>query len=377
MKSKLLSLLLVLGMLLSLAACSSGAGDAQPSDSGASVPSDTQPSDTQTSDSAGTEGETVIFTDSLGREVELPAQITRIAPSGPLAQIVLFALCPDYFVGVSSEWDIAAEDFLPTEYYSLPVVGQLYGKGEVNLENLALADPQVIIDVGQPKDTAVEDLDALQEQLGIPCVHITADTKTTGDAYRMLGQMLGLEEQAEAIATYCEDTYAEMEALMERVGEENKVSLLYCPGADGMNVIAKGSYHSEIIDLLANNVAEVAEPSSKGTGDAVNMEQLLLWDPDVIIFAPDADVDAIAADPSWQQMKAIQNGTYYQTPQGPYNWMGFPPSVNRYLGMLWMASLLYPDQVDYDLYERVNEYYQMFYHCELTQEQFEGLTAQS
>ena len=82
-------------------------------------------------------------------------------------------------------------------------------------------------------------------------------------------------------------------------------------------------------------------------------------------------------DATWQSLKAIRNGDYYEVPFGPYNWMGFPPSVNRYLGMLWMGSLLYPAYVDYDLYTEVARYYKLFYHCDLTQEQFDALTANS
>ena len=55
--------------------------------------------------------------------------------------------------------------------------------------------------------------------------------------------------------------------------------------------------------------------------------------------------------------------------------MGFPPSVQRYLGMLWMAKTLYPEAADYDLYEEVKTYFRLFYHCDLTQEQFNDLAS--
>ena len=57
--------------------------------------------------------------------------------------------------------------------------------------------------------------------------------------------------------------------------------------------------------------------------------------------------------------------------------MGFPPSVQRYLGMLWAGALLYPDAVDYDLYEEVAEYYKLFYHCDLTRDLYDALVADS
>ena len=52
--------------------------------------------------------------------------IDKVAVSGPLAQIVLFALCPDRLVGIASKWDATAEQYLKAEYYDLPVLGQLY-----------------------------------------------------------------------------------------------------------------------------------------------------------------------------------------------------------------------------------------------------------
>lgn len=364
---KILCAILALSLLLGLAAC--GGTTTEPSSSPAveSPAAQTTP--------AQEEAGAVTFTDSVGRQVEVPAQITGVAVSGPLTQMVLFALCPDKLVGIADEWDATAEEYLATEYYNLPLLGQLYGgSGELNLETLLASGAQVVIDVGEPKDTIVEDLDALQEQTGIPFVHISATIATMGDAYRMLGELLGMVDEAETLAAYCEETYA---MVSDIAGSVDKVELLYITGDSGLNVIAQGSYHAEIIDLLSNNLAVVDSPSSKGTGNEVDMEQLMLWDPDVIIFAPGSIYDTVGDDPLWQNMTAIQSGNYYEVPMGPYNWMGFPPSVQRYLGMLWMAKLLYPDAADYDLQEEVTEYFQLFYHCDLTDEQYQALVANS
>ena len=315
------------------------------------------------------------FTDSVGRTVEIPYTLDKVAVSGPLAQIVLFALCPDKLVGIASQWDKTAAQYLKTEYYDLPVLGQLYGgKGELNLETLLGSGAQAVIDVGEPKKTIVEDLDALQEQTGIPFVHITAATAAMGDAYRTLGELLGMAEEAEALAAYCDRVYART---VEIAGSVEKKNLLYITGDQGLNVIARGSYHAEIIDLLSNNLAVVESPSSKGTGNEVDMEQILLWDPDVILFAPGSIYAAVKDRPEWQTVTAIQSGEYYEVPFGPYNWMGFPPSVQRYLGMLWMVQLLYPETAQYDLYAAVKEYYALFCHAELTLDQFDALVANS
>lgn len=324
---------------------------------------------------ASAKPEEFMFTDSVGRTVVLPTNIERVAISGPLAQIVVFALCPDKLVGIAQKWDKTAEKYLATEYYNLPELGQLYGgKGELNLETLLASGAQVVIDVGEPKGSIAEDLDALSEQTGIPFVHITATIGTMGDAYRKLGELLHMPDEAEALAAYCDGTYAKIAKLAERV---EKVDLLYITGDKGLNVIARGSYHAEIIDLLSNNLAVVDNPSSKGTGNEVDMEQIMLWNPDVILFAPGSVYASVGSDPMWGDIAAIRNGAYYEVPFGPYNWMGFPPSVQRLLGMLWMAKLLYPEAADYDLYTEVAEYFKLFYHCDLSESDYHKLTMHS
>ena len=319
--------------------------------------------------------ETRTFTDSVDRTVAVPCTIDKVAVSGPLAQIVLFALCPDKLAGIASKWDETAEQFFDRKYYDLPVLGQLYGgKGELNLETLLNSGAQVVIDVGEPKKTVVEDLDALQQQTGIPFVHVTAATATMGDAYRKLGQLLDMPTEAEALAAYCDKVYAQT---VEIAGAVEKRNLLYVTGDQGLNVIAQGSYHAEIIDLLSNNLAVVESPSSKGTGNEVDMEQILLWDPDVILFAPESIYADVKNRPEWQAVTAIRNGTYYEVPFGPYNWMGFPPSVQRYLGMLWMSELLYPEAAQLDMFAAVQEYFELFYHCKITREQYDALMQNS
>ena len=141
--------------------------------------------------------------------------------------------------------------------------------------------------------------------------------------------------------------------------------------------MAGTTIQSEIIDLVSDNRAVLDNPSSKGTGNEVDMEMLLNWDPDIIIFAPDGYYEYVEDDPVWQDLKAVKNGTYYEVPNGPYNWMGSPPSSNRILGMLWMSKLLYPQEADYDLKETTKEYYQLFYHCDLTDSQYDQLVERS
>lgn len=322
---------------------------------------------------ASAKAETRTFTDSTGRTVEVPAKIDRIAVTGPTAQIVLYALCPDKLVGIAEAW--TGTDFMGEGARDLPILGQLYGsRSELDLEVLLSAGAQLIIDVGSPKKTLAEDMDALQEQTGIPFVHVDAFMDDMGTCFRKLGELLDVAEEAEMLAQYCDKTYAKASELASSVEKKSVVCLT---GEKGLNVIAKGSFHAEVIDLMADNAAVLEEVSSKGTGNEIDFEQLLAWDPEVLIITPGSVFDGIYEDPLLSKLSAVQNWRCYEIPFGPYSWIGFPPSVHRCLGMLWLGELLYPEATDYDLKEEVTEYYRLFFHYDLTPKDYAVLTERS
>lgn len=319
--------------------------------------------------------ETQEFTDSTGRTVSLPAKITRIAISGPLSQIYILPLAGDMLVGVSTAYAEDAQSYLPAYIYEKAEIGQLYGgKGEMDLEALLAAAPDVVIDIGEAKKTTADDLTALTGQTGIPFIHIDATVATAPEAYRILGKLLGREEKAEELAVWCENTYAMITDMMMQVDAAGaRKTLLYCLGDKGVNVIAKGSFHAETINFMSDNLAVVEEVVSSGAGNEVDLEQILVWNPEVIIFAPDSCYEDIALSPQWQSVGAVAQGNFYKTPTGPYGWLSSPPAVQRYLGMLWLGHLLYPEYTEYDLQKEVTAYYKLFYGCELTDEMYQKL----
>ena len=367
MEKRHLALILILALAC---ACLSGCGGVQ---TAPAAPAEAPAAASE----APAESATREFTDDCGRTVTLPAELTGLAVSGPLTQVYVFPLCPELMVGYSSAFSAEAQKYVPEKVRNLPELGQLYGgKGTMDLEALLAAAPDVVMDVGEAKGSIAEDLDALTEQTGIPFVHIDATVATAADAYLKLGELTGKTEKAAELSAWCGNAYGNISALMEKVDADGaRKTMLYCLGDKGLNVLAKGSFHAETVNLLGTNMAELAEVVSSGMGNEVDMEQLILWNPEIIIFAPDSVYDSVGADETWQQLDALKNGEYFKTPVGPYGWLASPPSVQRYLGMLWLADLLYPDYVDFELQSQVTDYYRLFYSYELSDADYAELTA--
>ena len=347
---KRIAFVLILSLLFSLAGCGKTAAPPEPA------------------------AETVVFTDDCGREVSLPAEISRIVATGPLAQIVLYTLAPDMFVGLAAKWSASAEGIVPAEYRQLPYFGQLYNTANLNVEELALADPQVIIDIGRVMSVGSEDMETLQQQTGIPTIFLEGSNEALPQTYRSLGKLLNREAEAEQLASFCDKVYSRTLSIMEQVGS-NKVTALYIKGQQGTSVIPKGSPHAETLDLLTDNLAVVDSPSSRGSGNEVTMEQIALWNPELILFDADSIYDTAAQRETWNTLSAISDKNYLEIPEGPWNWMGTPSAAQRYLGMIWLTAQLYPQYCDYDAKAEILEFYQLFYHCELTEQQYEKLTA--
>lgn len=288
----------------------------------------------------------------------------------------MFTFAPDLLVGLCDEMNDAEKLYIGEKYASLPVFGQIYGgKGDFNKEAVASADPQLIVDIGEAKKGIESELDELQESIGIPCVHIEATLATYGDAYTMLGDLLGREDRAHELATYCDAAYKDTVAVLDAIPQENRVKAAYMLGDAGLNTMAKGTYHAAVIDLVADNVAVVENAKGSGLGSEVSFEQVALWNPQLIIFGPDSIYDTVGSDEAWQTIDAVKNGAYYQIPAAPYNWISTPPSVNQIMGLQWFARLCYPDQFSDSIEDVTKAYYKTVYGYTLGDDECQKLVA--
>lgn len=307
------------------------------------------------------------FTDSLGRTVELPAQLDKICPSGHTAQQVLLTMAPDKMVGLSQPLSDDQLKIFGDKFKDYPVFGAVLGaKDDFNREAVAAAEPQVIIDTGEVKNDTEESLDALQEQLGIPVVFVEAYLDDYGAAYKTLGELLGMEDRGNELSQYCNDVYEKTKTTMDGIPEADRVSVAYLLGENGLNAIAKTSVQAQVVDMVANNVVVVEDASGKGNGNEVSLEQIALWDPEVIIFQKGSIYDTVGDDPAWASLSAIANGNYYQVPNNPWCWMNNPPTVNQLMGMQWLPRLLYPDAFDDSIEDVTKAYYSTMYGYDLT-----------
>ena len=317
--------------------------------------------------------ETVSFTDSSGRVVEIPATIDRVAPSGAVATMFLSAFAPEKMCTVSGRPSSAQMAYLPEELASLPETGQMYGsKATLNLEELLASGAELVIDLGDYKDGIQEDLDALQAQIGIPVIFIEANMESMASAFRTLGKVLSMEERGEALGAFVDETMA---MAAENKGKiKDKVSVMYTTTADGLGTNAKGSTQAQVLEIVgAENAIVVENVSDKGGGNQINLETAMMADPDVIIFTEESIYKEVSTLSGWKEMTALKNGRYYMVPTMPYNWLGNPPSMNMLIGVWWLGNLLYPEYYSYSMVDKAREIYSLLWGYDLSVEEAETM----
>jgi iron complex transport system substrate-binding protein len=100
---------------------------------------------------------------------------------------------------------------------------------------------------------------------------------------------------------------------------------------------------------------------------------VLRWNPDVVMTI-DPNFYALARDhPLWRELPAIKAGRIYLAPNVPYGWIDFPPSINRLIGLRWLARILYPDAFPEDLRPIVRDFYTRCYHQTPSEAQLDQL----
>jgi len=160
--------------------------------------------------------------DAAGRVVEIPDQITHVMAAGPPASVILYTLVPEKMIGWVRAWKPDEARYIAPAYRHLPVIGRITGRGNtVTPEAVVKLAPDVIIDVGSVDSSYAELADRFQNQTGIPYVLLDGTLAASADTYRLLGQIVGEPERADALAKYATATLDEVRATLAQVPDGN------------------------------------------------------------------------------------------------------------------------------------------------------------
>ena len=306
------------------------------------------------------------FTDDLGRVVELPADIKKIAPSGSNAQVIVFQVASDKLCGLSNKLSGMELDIYPEHTHNLPAFGTLYGKkANLNKETLILANPELIIDVGDIKGSVEEmakELDDVSKDVGVPVIFIEANMDNYPEVFRRLGKLLGYAERGEELARYYEAAVSEI----EKYSSGAKPTVYITSSGNGLEAIIGGKSHAQCAEKAGAEVV-VTSKTAQSNG-SISLETLYQLDPEYIFAYTEEGYKTITTGSDWASLKAVKDGNVYLVPNMPHGFIDTPVCSNRIIGLWYLASIFYP-QAGIDIVARTREFYSLFYQADITEEQ--------
>ena len=305
--------------------------------------------------------------DMVGRKVVVPDRITRALSAAPPIAVLQYALARDTMVGLNLGFQPADLPYIDPRVAALPVIGSAFSAGRmINPETAMSLKPDIILAWQNP----TVDRARIEENFaktGIPVVFIKLDDLRDWPAgLEFVGTLLGREARAKLLADDLRASLAKVDQALGAMPEAERVRVYYAESPDGLATDCHHSFHTEAIELARGyNVYRCEQREHTGM-ERVSLEQVIAFDPQVILVQDPAFLPVVRNDARWKNLSAVRNGRIVAIPRSPFNWIDRPPSLMRALGMQWLANQLYPARYPLHLRMEVRRFYKLYLDLDLS-----------
>lgn len=320
----------------------------------------------------------VIVAQFGGRSGVLPApeRVRKVFAAGPPAGVLVAALAPDKLLGWPLTLGDEARALLGPTLRALPHTGRLSGRGStVPLESLLQLAPDLVLDAGTADATYVSGVRRVSEQTGLPTVLVQGRIADHAAQLREVGRLLGVAGRGERLAAEADAAIALAEQVRASVPPGPRPRVYYGRGADGLETGRAGSINVELLEFCGGH--NVAAEAGTGSLTRVSLEQLLAWNPEVIVTQDATFARRVLTDPLWRGIAAVRARRVHCAPTLPFGWLDGPPGVNRLIGVRWLLERLHPDHPALRTLEplpkAVQRFYQLFYGANLSPQDMQRL----
>ena len=313
------------------------------------------------------------ITDMIGRAIEIPNSLNKVVATSPPMTTVVYMIAPEKLTALNFEWTDDEKVYVPSKYHGLPNIGGWYGTQDGSYEEFIASEPDIVIEsIDEGGDGDLSTVNERQSKFGkIPVVAVndTTSVEKVDSSISFIGEVIGAQDNAKKLTDFNDKYLDEVHKKSSQISDKKNV--YYAEGNDGLKTNPSGSVHGQLIDLVGgNNVANSLSQGNTSSGVQVSIEQVISWNPDVIITTDPDFYAKVYNDSNWQCINAVKNHEVYLSPQSPFKWFDRPVGANMIIGVPWTAKVIYPDQYkDIDMVGATKEFYSNFYHYDLSDNQ--------
>lgn len=316
-------------------------------------------------------------TDMAGRTVAI-GRVKKIWPAYPPVAFLAYAIDPSLLVGWDMKLGPESRKYVRVPPKKLPIVGGWFGQQTPNMENLAAIKP----DVALVWDQTLAITPGMSETLRRLNIHVLAVRifylSDYPAAFRFVGTVMGRKKRANRLASYIEHTLHEMSAFSAAIPEDKKVSVYYAIGPDGLtNDCNHLAFLNDAIHLAGGRNVHQCPAGKAQIGNKIDPERLILYNPNVILTQDENFFAKIYADPRFRLLRAVKNRKVFLVPKIPFNWLCFPPTFMRAIGVRWLAHTLYPERYPAaQLRKETKQFFRLFLGVDINDSEADALLLQ-
>ena len=313
----------------------------------------------------------IILDDQAGNPLEIYQPLNRVISTyGPATSFIYSVHAKDRLVSASY---LGARDPLGSAVMEKmdprfpEVMGdEFFTQKDFNVEQAAVLNPDLIVTSARTSwlETA--------ENLGLDIFLFDAETpENLKEAMQLTGMLFGPTSSAIANAwiSYYDGIVSAIQEQTSEMLDDERVRVLFT-GTDPLRVASGDMYQTDIIQS-AGGISVSSELN--GYWNDVDLEQVALWDPDVIIVPPygGASVEAITESSEWLILDAVKEGRVFQMPKLVVPWD--TPTPDSVLGIVWMAQLINTESINIDCATEAEYFYNTFYNYSITTEELASI----
>ncbi len=295
----------------------------------------------------------------------------KVFGASPPATYFLYSIDPQAIAGRNYAFRDKELQYLNKDINNLPIIGGWFGQGKTpNFETLIKVNPDLIITWNY--NNSFKKVDDKLHSLGFKTFSININSLNDYiKAYKDVGEILNMQSRAEKLSNYVANTMKELEVLKKKVS--TKKTVYYAEGIDGLQTECNNSIHADLIEYIAAYNPHRCENKAGFGRDRITLENLMIYNPDIIITQEKNFFDNVYKNEKLQHLKAVKNKKVYFIPKSPFSWFDRPPSFMKVLGAQWLGNLVYKDIYNIDINQRIKEFYKLFLNVSLTNEEVTNL----
>ncbi len=263
----------------------------------------------------------------------------------------LVGLHPDFKIGMQS--NLLNSYFPGIQKISGNVCAKAFAP---NMEEIIKLKPDLILNWNRYPEAIAQ-----MESFGYNVMGLTYDGSDQNDR-EMVGivaKAIGRETMADSIIQLRDSSLKQIKMISNSIPYKDKPKVIFLYNYETLRVGGEKCYENFCIGLAGGRNMG----AGLGIDRSVNIEQILEWDPDIILFGGwinNLDPEDIYQNPILANVSAVRNKRVLKMPHWASN--------ESVLTWKWLAEIIQPDFFDYDIRENIRASYLWLYKIKLTEE---------